>query len=450
MNISPAQKLIGALLALSCLTTACGGGEQKAAGPPAIPVKLQTLRTGTLINSSEFVGTLEARQRVSLAPSRTNGRIVRIFAKQGDAVRRGQKVIEIQPQQAQENVRTAIGNLQVAKANLIAAEAELRQREAERDRAKSDVERSQESVAREQANVQDIKAQLALAEVDYKRSVFLVKEGVRPQQDLDNNTTNLRTTRARLQAQTKAFEEAKAALRGAVNTFQAADKRVVQARANVESQRGAIAAAQGELGATEQQLEYNFILAPIDGVVGDFNQRKVGDNVNIGEQITTITDNQILELNLNIPIEFQSRLRVGLPVEVINPDGTAGVRGQLTYIAPLADRNAQTTLVKFAFRNDGSLKDEQYVRVRVIWDLKPGLLVPTTAITSLGGQKFVFVAARDGSEGGEAALVAKQIPVEVGSIQGQAYQVLSGIKAGDRIAVSRILDLKDGTAITEE
>ena len=40
--------------------------------------------------------------------------------------------------------------------------------------------------------------------------------------------------------------------------------------------------------------------------------------------------------------------------------------------------------------------------------------------------------------------------LELGTIQGQSYQVISGLEQGDKIAVTRILDLKDGTSITEE
>lgn len=38
----------------------------------------------------------------------------------------------------------------------------------------------------------------------------------------------------------------------------------------------------------------------------------------------------------------------------------------------------------------------------------------------------------------------------MGNIQGQSYQVLSGINAGEKVAVSRILELRDGAIITDE
>ena len=41
-------------------------------------------------------------------------------------------------------------------------------------------------------------------------------------------------------------------------------------------------------------------------------------------------------------------------------------------------------------------------------------------------------------------------PVELGAIQDNSYQVISGLETGDRIAISNILKLKDGAPIDPE
>lgn len=445
-SVSLSKKLLGTILILSLSTTACGDRDNKAVGSQALPVKLQTLEAAPVIDSNEYVGTLEARQRVTLSPSRTSGRIVRIFVRQGDIVRKGQRIVEIQPIQEREDVRARIGSFQSATADLGAARAELRQREAERDTARARVEEARANLAREEANVNDAKAELDLALVNYRRSDFLVKEDVQPRQELDDKIRDLRTKKAQLDARIKAYDAAKGALAASVSNLSAAEKRIAQAIENINAKKGAITQARGELGSTAQQLQYNFITAPIDGKVGDFNRKKEGDNINLGEGITTITDNQLFYLNVNIPVEFQDRLRIGLPVEMVGTE----IRGRVSFIAPLTEQNAQAVLVKMEFPNDGRLLDAQYVRVRVIWEAKPGVLVPVTAVKSLGGQKFVFVAEEGTTKDGQSGLLAKQVPVTLGNIQGQAYQVISGIKPGDRIAVNRILDLKDGRLITNE
>ena len=197
------------------------------------------------------------------------------------------------------------------------------------------------------------------------------------------------------------------------------------AEQNVEAQKGAVVSASGSLGSTAQNLEFNFVYAPVDGIVGNFADKKIGDFVNVGEVITTITDNSSFLLNVNIPTELKDQLRVGTPVEIVKEDGQSGPKGQISFVSPRVDQGTQSLLAKFSFANDGSLSDRQYVRTRVIWNRKPGVLVPTQAVTKLGGQSFVFVKRETTDDDGKTQTVAKQIPVSLGAIQGQAYQVLS-------------------------
>lgn len=425
------KTLISTAILVSFLTTACGGGnDQQATGPQAVPVKLTTLETAKLIESTDYVGSLEAVQRVTLAP-RISGRILQVFAQNGDQVTAGQPIVQLEPTQQQEDVNAALSNVNVEKARLGQVEAEMRTAEAERAGTAADVERAR-------ADVQDLKAQLELAQINYDRSEFLVSQGVQPKQDLDDKTRDLNTTKARRDA-------AQETLIATEKQLEAADKRVEQAVANIEAQKASVSRSEAQLGSVTQNLDFNTVRAPIDGTVGDFPV-KTGDFVNVGQELTTITNDDTFFLRISVPVERRGELRMGLPVEIMNANRSTGIKGEISMISPTVDQNAQAVLVKAAFENNGNLKDDEFVRARIIWDEQPGVLIPTTAVSTLGDQKFVFVA----EPGESSGLVVKQRPIEVGSIQGQAYQVLSGVEAGQQIAVTRILDLRDGTPITEE
>ena len=430
-----AKKILGAAFAIPLLIGGCGGGEveSQAAGTRAVPVKLKTLETATVIDSTEYVGTLEAQGRVNLAP-RINGRILRIFVNQGDRISRGQPIIELEPTQQQEDVNAATQAVNVEKARLGQVQAELKAAEADRARAAAEVEGAR-------ANLQDAKAQVTLAEINIKRSKMLVEGGAEPPQDLDDRTRELDGAIAQRDSRQES-------LNASLKSLQASERRVDQSLANINSQKAAVKQAEAQLGSVSQNLAFNTINAPITGIVGSFEQKKVGDFVNVGEQITTITNNQTFDLNIGIPTEYRNQLKLGLPVKIINKNGSDGITGKITFISPVVDQSTQAIQTKVTFQNDGSLRDREYVRVKVIWQENPGLLVPTRAVSILGGQKFVFVATP--GESTEAKLVAKQQPVNLGTIQGQAYQVISGVEEGDRIVITRILDLKDGTPISED
>jgi hypothetical protein len=57
----------------------------------------------------------------------------------------------------------------------------------------------------------------------------------------------------------------------------------------------------------------------------------------------------------------------------------------------------QSILAKASFDNsEGQLRDGQFIRAKVIWNTRPGILIPTTAISRVAGQNFVFVAQEQG------------------------------------------------------
>jgi multidrug efflux pump subunit AcrA (membrane-fusion protein) len=102
----------------------------------------------------------------------------------------------------------------------------------------------------------------------------------------------------------------------------------------------------------------------------------------------------------------------------------------------------------------------------VVWNRRSGLLVPTTAISRLGGKDFIFVAkpfqssgckaVAQGEGGGPPAkvdpnqTVAAQKLIRLGKIIGNDQEVLEGLEVGDRIATSGILQLQNCLPIAAE
>jgi multidrug efflux pump subunit AcrA (membrane-fusion protein) len=70
-------------------------------------------------------------------------------------------------------------------------------------------------------------------------------------------------------------------------------------------------------------------------------------------------------------------------------------------------------------------------------------------VNRIGGQSFVYVVEEDRSKGAPQVVV-HQKPVKLGDVQNDQYLILDGIKAGDRIATSNILKLRDGVPVQPE
>jgi RND family efflux transporter MFP subunit len=218
-----------------------------------------------------------------------------------------------------------------------------------------------------------------------------------------------------------------------------------QADAALASAKADVANFDAQISAETVQLRYYSITAPSAGIVGDIPVR-VGDSVTSATRLTTIDQNSSLEAWVSIPIERASAAHAGLPVEILAEDDSVLAEGKIDFIAPRVTDATQSVEVKIPIANaDSHLRASQFTRARVVWSARQSPVVPTTAITRLGGKPFIFVA-----EGGDKGLAAKQKPVELGELSGDVYEVLSGVKAGDRVIVSGIQKLRDGAPVAEE
>ncbi|MEH2170545.1 MAG: efflux RND transporter permease subunit [Nostoc sp.] len=279
---------------LTTLTSGCQKNDPaaNAQSPPLLPVKLQQIGTGTIEESSEFVGSLEAQQKVTLQPQ-IQGRIESILVSSGQRVQQGTPIASLSLDQAQANVTSSIAAASSVQAALGTAQAEQQQAEAQRTKAA--------------ANVQ-------LQRTQFNRTQQLVTEGAVARQESDIARNNLQT---------------------AIADLQTAEKQVAAARAAVRQAQANIRQAQASTAAARVSLNFKQVVAPITGVVGEFPV-KVGDYVNIGQTITTLTQNDSLDLNLSIPSNRLRQLRTNLPVQLIDPttQQLIGVFTQFTASTP--------------------------------------------------------------------------------------------------------------------
>jgi len=136
------------------------------------------------------------------------------------------------------------------------------------------------------------------------------------------------------------------------------------------------------------QLRYYDISAPFPGVVGDIPV-KVGDYVAPSTQLLTITVNQPMEAYIYVPVEKSRKLRPGMLVELIAPDGRELGPSHVFFVAPRAEGADQTVLIKAEYSNsDGRVRVGEWGQARIVWSQDSGLWVPTTAVTQLAGQNF--------------------------------------------------------------
>ena len=217
----------------------------------------------------------------------------------------------------------------------------------------------------------------------------------------------------------------------------------------VEQFEAQLRAAEAQLKALDEQvrqqrsqLNYYRVTAPIAGTVGDIPVN-VGDRLTRTTVLTTVDENDVLEVYINVPVPQAPQLTLGLPVRLVDDRGQVLATNKITFVSPNVDTATQSVLAKAQLvEGRGQFRSDQFVRARVVWSTAPGLTIPVTSVVRTNAQFFAFVA-----EKGEAGMQAKQKPVQLGEIVANDYVVQSGLAAGEQLIVSGLQKIRDGAPV---
>ncbi|HTC94716.1 MAG TPA: efflux RND transporter periplasmic adaptor subunit [Terriglobales bacterium] len=192
----------------------------------------------------------------------------------------------------------------------------------------------------------------------------------------------------------------------------------------------------------QRQLAYYNLTAPFSGIVGDIPVH-IGDYVSPQTLLTTVDENAELEAYIYIPTERAADIRMDLPVQIVTSSGELLESTKINFISQQVDNAIQGILVKAPVHTSlDKFRNAQLVKARVVWSTSPTPTVPVLAVTRIGGQSFVYVATAT-----DKGTVAKQRAVTLGDTVGNDYAVTGGLQPGDKVIVSGIQFLIDGTPV---
>lgn len=438
------------------------------AAPQALPVKLETATLANIENALDLVGTMEASRAAELS-SEIDGRISQILVKEGTLVSQGQILMRLDSDTLQTELlqakaalakdQAALSELQAGSRREDIAEAQATLKQAQTRLANAQGGASPEEIAQAKAQLDSAKAEADLTKQRVQRYSALKEEGVIALDAYEQRIKEERQAIADVQsAERKLFQLRKT--RGSdINRIQSEVEEQRQklnrlkngARPeNIAQAKAQVAESLAKVRTVEVQIQKNQIRSPFTGIIG-YIPAKVGNYVKAGDALTTITENKNLEINLSIPLDQAPNLRLGLPVQILDDKGNAIARGNISFISPNVTTNAQSVLARASFNNIGrELLNRQLVQARLIWNQGSGILVPATAISRIGTETFVFVAQSVADpKTKKPQLIAKKESIKLGKMQGNNYQVLSGLKPGEKFVTAGLMNLQEGMPILD-
>jgi multidrug efflux system membrane fusion protein len=207
--------------------------------------------------------------------------------------------------------------------------------------------------------------------------------------------------------------------------------------------------ANASIAKTEAIISQKLVRAPFDGELG-VRHVEVGQYLTAGTQIVTLTDLSQLYANFAVTEKDSGQLKVGQTVRV-TVDAYPGrtFEGKMTAIEPQIASDTRNIRVQATLDNpDRILKPGMFTTTTVVLPDKPPVVtVPETAVDYTLYGDSVFLITEKKADDGKTSLTAVRTFVRTGNrINGRA-EILSGLKAGDRVVAVGQLKLQSGAAV---
>jgi RND family efflux transporter MFP subunit len=266
---------------------------------------------------------------------------------------------------------------------------------------------------------------------------------------------NLEQSKAELNDATVSFNRNKELVRqGYISKAEndVSEARYNKAVAAVAAAEAAIKANAAGLQNAKVSLEYTLIRAPFDAVVLTKNA-DVGDIVsplsasaNAKAAVVTIADMDSLQVEVDVSESNLQQVKIGQPCEIqLDAFPDSRFRGMVHMIVPTADRTKATVMVKVRFMDkDNRILPEMSAKVAFLSrevredEKKPRTALNPAAIMERNGNKSAYLIKEN--------RVVETV-VTLGEKLGDTVEVLSGVKAGDRVVLKPLEKMRNGSRI---
>jgi RND family efflux transporter MFP subunit len=229
------------------------------------------------------------------------------------------------------------------------------------------------------------------------------------------------------------------------------------AEANLKVAQSQLMVAKAARDVAQRNLDDTVVRAPFAGVVTvkAAQPGEIVSPISAGGGFTrtgigTVVDMDSLEVEVDVAESFINRVQAGMPAQVkLNAYPDWQIPAEVIAVIPTADRSKATVTVRVGFKvKDPRIVPEMGARVSFLSPTPQGpssapppksVLVPSEAVQGEGSdQGVVYVIANDAAERRAVRLGAKQSDGQV---------LLSGVSAGESVAVSSLDKLHDGSKV---
>jgi len=351
----------------------CGGGNEATPQKAEIVsgLRVQKVQLQNVADELEAPGSVVAVSTAQLA-ARTMGTVLQVAVREGDTVKRGQ----------------------------ILAQLDERELSARRSAAKAASQAANAAVVQATKALASAQAQAVIVQKTYDRYVYLKQQNSVSPQEFDEIAAKQESAQATL-------EQAKAALQ--------------QAEAGASQ-------AESESRAAEDVASYARIVAPFDGRVV---RRSIepGSLVSPGMGLFVVEDTSRYQLEATLPATSLKTVKRSTPVRVqLDALGERSLAGKVAEMEAGADPLSHTLKARIDLPKDPGVQSGMFGRAFFSQGEKQGLILPRDAIVARGQLHGIYVAA-------EGGLLHWRV-VTLGKAIGSQVEMLSGLNDGEAVVLN--------------
>jgi HlyD family secretion protein len=180
------------------------------------------------------------------------------------------------------------------------------------------------------------------------------------------------------------------------------------------------------VGEVQRQVDALTLRAPFDGQVGQV-QATQHTQVIANAPVLGVVDLSRFEVEIKVPESFARDLAIGMPAQLTSGSGQP-FPGEIAAVSPEVVSGEVTARLRFSDKQPPGLRQSQRMSARVLLDTRRNVFkVERGPFIEQSGGRYAYV--MDGR-------TAVRRPIQIGVSSLGEVEILSGLKAGDRVVVS--------------
>ena len=278
-------------------------------------------------------------------------------------------------------------------------------------------------------------------DIQMKQAISQKEGAVANAEAAESQLINAKATYERV---TKLYENNSVAL----SEYQQAKASYDAAQAQYDAAIAQVSTSNQQVQAADNQIAYTQLVSPINGVITEV-EVEANEMVNAGTAIATVSSVGRPEVEVGVPEILINSITKGQKVSITLPAAPGQTFQGIVDKVAYASGNAPTYPVIVEI--DRSIEQiRPGMAANVSFFLTPtgappsaNMIVPVEAVGKDNQGNFAFVL----TEKGEQVYVAEKKAIVIGRLKPEGFELLQGLKEGERVAVAGLKSLMDGEEV---